>query len=450
MLLSVVLSACGSGSEDTYTSEVPSTIQYVRGTDQTAFGIPTEYSKFINVSSIDELTNPNAGYHLVNEDTNTYVAVKYGIYGNAGFQKKYDQLKDLSRDFEAVSGVRIDSISKLSQSKDEYRNITKTIYQASAEGVYTNTFFADYVGYLTTITTEDSTYVLFSGSPNAAADVDLLSAKSFRYSEYLVKANKGRDDKTKHELDKSVYTPIDVLYYSNPVEEVQLGLSLTDVQILDRDQVDLEGTKLKIIPSLKDGYQYAVASFAVDTLGYDFSEKLPDIRVRIYDTDGKEPINNGRTYLLGQDETSLKVLSVVGKEQGFSYVVGRNGALIQANAGKNIKQDSKDVLVDLTDTMQESTVEMSHQTDGWMLLCAALLLYIALSIYLKLKEQRWILFTKKTNLVIFRVSRFIRREIASVFRNMALIMQKQKEKKERKKRDEDETWKKIGNDSNQH
>lgn len=167
-------------------------------------------------------------------------------------------------------------------------------------------------------------------------DATQTIAYSLNFEQGEKKENKGKTGKDsgngKNLKDVTInqYGDVDVLYKQKEKDAgiVHFGLRLVQIQKRADDTIRalLADTPISELPAPDDGYTWMMATFDVDSRGYDVSAEIPPIPVRICDSSGKE-INHGRTYLLKETKDELIIFFEAHSDQDFIMKAGAEDPL---------------------------------------------------------------------------------------------------------------------------
>ncbi len=331
LFLCALLAGC---ADPAYQSRVPSGCVAVSGRGGATFAIPTGYDAVPLVKDAKDLKDPSGKYHLRTDTEEAYVS-KEGIYAEVFWKA---ESVDLIRDIEKKGKVRIEETRTVKNSYHTYRKMRKTIYACKAQALFNHVYYADYQGYLAVIQKDDQTVAFLAAHPGDFQVEDLTIAKTLHYFAYEPKVNAGKQTnekaskKERGDLGETVRAA--VLYKGKEATVVPFSLTLDRIKETTPSVKDFEGTPIKQAPPLPDGYGYGIAEFSVDPCGYDTIQENPFVRIRMGTKDGKERAEYAATYMLTSSKNKIRVLFLRKKGETVVFLVGRNGALIDAGKGE--------------------------------------------------------------------------------------------------------------------
>lgn len=158
VILSICLVGCGSIQTDDSANKPPSGYQWITGIDGAKFLLPGNLDT-VKVSSFNEMDTTGQGYRLQTNDVVAYIRDDhYAIIECT--------VKNLSEDsfrktMEEKAHLRIMQMEKTGEAYEG----ELTAYACSAEGLFSEDLYGDYIGNLTALKAKDEYLILFAGTP---------------------------------------------------------------------------------------------------------------------------------------------------------------------------------------------------------------------------------------------------------------------------------------------
>ena len=327
----LLMAGCRSDENGAWRTTLPEGQTLCKGVGNTGFSIPVDTETFTEVSKWDAMQDVKASYKLNARNNIAYVQRQGILYSECILQGDYREMTaETVQNIEDVSKIRIIQAGVVLDEYDSYRKMQKKIYSVNVQGLFSETYYGDYTGYLSIITKDNEAVILFACAKNRSSAL-YESCRTHWYREYELNApNSGL---TGSESD-FIQTDREIVgfgeyaacraYYRGPesVEQVDFAVRLIGMKYTDK----VEGTSL---PELKDDNKsYLVAQFEIDSRGYDISKTPPALRIRSITEDEKEEA----VYLLPQKSPEkIQAVTVVKGNELPKFVVGTDKTVIDAS-----------------------------------------------------------------------------------------------------------------------